>query len=603
MAMEYDPLLLIALRREIVAGYGGVRVTGVWLEPEGRRAGIEFEGRPALHLLLHPTRGHVLADAGLRRPAAADRESFRNVALSEARVPPDERLLELDLGTPGYDPRWRVVLELLTNQWNLLLLGLPEGEIQRVLWPRSPGDRVLRTGGEYRPPAGGRAGSQGGVSRERWRDLLAAVAVEERRSTALRSIAYLSGINVDWVLGAAAESDAPGELEAAHGRYRELLRVVGGGGAGSPDTGADSGTSLAESGRGAWLLPTGDAFQPYVHPLGRDDAREFPSLLEAMDEAARVEGVVDELGTETPARTDRHAAPPPDPELLDLVSALRDRHEELDRRREALARELEDAGDPEELRAVGHLLLARKGRIPRGEDRVELEDFDGSPRTVELDPALDTTENARRYYREASRRERARRRIPEEIGKTEDEATRVETALDRAESCLSAGESPSEERMERWWALAGGPPDGGDQRADGDERLPYRVLRTSGDLEVRVGRSARDNEELTFHHSAPDDIWLHARQVPGSHVILRWGHRDGNPPRRDLQEAAVAAAVNSKARHSGTVGVDWTRRKYVRSPRKSAPGVVVPERVQTLFVRPNEAVVKLMTARAARRGG
>jgi predicted ribosome quality control (RQC) complex YloA/Tae2 family protein len=119
--------------------------------------------------------------------------------------------------------------------------------------------------------------------------------------------------------------------------------------------------------------------------------------------------------------------------------------------------------------------------------------------------------------------------------------------------------------------------------------LPYRVYRSSGGLEIRVGRGARHNDDLTFHHSAPDDVWLHARHAAGAHVVLRWQGED-NPPARDLREAAVLAAVCSKARTSGSVPVDWTRRKYVRKPRRAPPGQVLVERVKTLFVAPDPAL-------------
>jgi predicted ribosome quality control (RQC) complex YloA/Tae2 family protein len=118
-------------------------------------------------------------------------------------------------------------------------------------------------------------------------------------------------------------------------------------------------------------------------------------------------------------------------------------------------------------------------------------------------------------------------------------------------------------------------------------RLPYRRFRSSGGLEIRVGRAGRANDELTFRHSSPDDIWLHARDAAGAHVILRWGDRDRNPPRRDLIEAALLAALNSRARTSGTVPVDWTRRKHVRKPRNAPAGTVIPDRVSTLFVEPD----------------
>jgi predicted ribosome quality control (RQC) complex YloA/Tae2 family protein len=111
-----------------------------------------------------------------------------------------------------------------------------------------------------------------------------------------------------------------------------------------------------------------------------------------------------------------------------------------------------------------------------------------------------------------------------------------------------------------------------------------------------VGRGARYNDDLTFRHSAPNDVWLHARHTAGAHVVLRW-QGAGNPPARDLAEAATLAALHSKARTSGSVPVDWTRRKYVRKPRKSAPGKVAVERTETLFVEPDETLIEKLQER------
>jgi len=120
-----------------------------------------------------------------------------------------------------------------------------------------------------------------------------------------------------------------------------------------------------------------------------------------------------------------------------------------------------------------------------------------------------------------------------------------------------------------------------------NQRMPYRVYRTTGGLEIRAGRSARDNDALTFRYSSPEDIWMHVREAPGSHVVLRWTKRDQNPPLRDITEAAVVAASLSQARGSGLVPVSWTRRKYVRKPRKAGPGTVTTQRTHTIFVEPD----------------
>jgi predicted ribosome quality control (RQC) complex YloA/Tae2 family protein len=209
---------------------------------------------------------------------------------------------------------------------------------------------------------------------------------------------------------------------------------------------------------------------------------------------------------------------------------------------------------------------------------VRLQDWSGALVEVELDPTLSPTENADRWYEAARKRERADARIPGLLAGARAELEKWRRALEAAEGGAVPGWAAE--------AVAAGGAGGG--RGD-SESLPYRVYLTSGGLEVRVGRSARHNDELTFHHSAPGDIWLHARSVPGSHVILRWRFQDA-PPARDLLEAATLAALYSKARSSALVPVDWTRRKHVRKPRGAAPGAVIPQQVKTLFVEPDEKV-------------
>ena len=81
-----------------------------------------------------------------------------------------------------------------------------------------------------------------------------------------------------------------------------------------------------------------------------------------------------------------------------------------------------------------------------------------------------------------------------------------------------------------------------------------------------------------------------ALAAKGAHVVLVWGRRDQNPAESDLRDAAGLAALHSRARTSATVPVDWTRRKYVRKPRKSPPGQVLVERAKTVFVEPDAAL-------------
>ncbi|HUF31425.1 MAG TPA: NFACT RNA binding domain-containing protein, partial [Gemmatimonadaceae bacterium] len=167
-------------------------------------------------------------------------------------------------------------------------------------------------------------------------------------------------------------------------------------------------------------------------------------------------------------------------------------------------------------------------------------------------------------------------------------------AMDRARATLPARIAELQARTERepvvqrHGSTAGAEPE--------EPRQPYKRYTSRGGLEIRVGKSAADNDALTFHASSPDDVWLHARGASGSHVVLRWT-QEGAPPAADLEEAALLAAWHSRARGSAVVPVDWTRRRYVRKARRSAPGSVVVSRAETVFARPTAAAVRAIRDR------
>ena len=566
MAIRYDPLLIAGLAAQARGRWTGRRVEGLWMDRDRREAWLLFgddahEDR-AVGFLLHPTRGFIIAASSVppADPRAGRRISFRKLFVTAVEAPLDERFFVLELAGGLRDvhtdrpPVYRLFVELQTNQWNAVLTRGRDDAIEAVLWPRTAGGRALRPGAVYRRPEGTREWAGRCPDAREWTGLLLDHSQDQRRRVLLQSAAWISSLNVDWVLGDASTCDDPATLAAALERYRRLR--------------------AAPSGE-AWLLSGGETAQPY--PLSLETGSgPFAGLLEAMCIAAGEASVWprhDESasGATMPADEAEEAAL--------LARALRGRIGELERRRSALGRQVEGES-AEYLRELGHLLLSRQSDVPRGADSVSLEGFDGSPVRLELDPRLDAVQNAARYYERARRRDRAARALPGRLEHITDRISRLEAGL---ASLRAAG--PTAEL----WSLVGGQPESGPGGAKTRGILPYRRYRTSSGLEVRIGRSARGNDDLTFRHSAPEDIWLHARQAAGAHVILRWERRDQNPPHSDLVEAAVLAALHSEARHSGVVAVDWTRRKHVRKPRKAPPGTVVPERVTTLFVEPDPA--------------
>jgi len=274
----------------------------------------------------------------------------------------------------------------------------------------------------------------------------------------------------------------------------------------------------------------------------------------------------------------------PESTLVDphVLRRLEKAIESAERRGTSLVAELDSLEDPEKLRAVGDLLLARYHDIPTGVESATIEDFEGNPVVVQLDPGAPAHKNAAAYYDRAAKTDRAMKRLPAMIEAAKSDASDFRDLLLKA----SAGLATSEEIEARLPAARVVRAPKGEE-----ESLPYRRYTSSGGIEIRVGRGAKHNDALTFHHAAPNDVWLHARHTAGAHVVLRWSG-PGNPPGRDLEEAAILAALHSKARTSGSVPVDYTLRKYVRKPRGAASGAVLPDRVKTLFVRPDQEVAE-----------
>jgi hypothetical protein len=555
-ALRYDALLARDLAAELDARLRGAAVGAVALDREGGRLMLLARGT-TLVWALAPGTGWAIATA----PDAAGAERIRarelpgRVSLAEGAVmgpvaaPHDERRVVFTLEAAGAPAR--IVVELAPNRWNAFVTA-SDGTVLDALRAQR-GARPVERGARWEPEA---SSGRTTPTLEDWLALLGPLPAAERTAALVRGVAFTGPINAAAILGPAADAgfEAAAErraLEAAWRRWREVI----------------SGP------RRPVLLRTGtDRVQPYGVALAGVPGAQQPSLLAAMLAAARE--ATGQSTAELVARRDERTAA--------AAARAHERAERARRRAERLAEELAGAArQADRLRALADLLLAQLHTVPRGAREARLDDFAGGSVTVELDPALSATENARALYQRAQKRARAAERLPSRVAAARREAARMGQEAAR----LAEGEA-TEAEIARFLPA---PEAGGRGGRDAGVSLPYRRYRTTGGVEVRVGRGARGNDALTFHHSAPDDIWLHARDVGGAHVVLRWSGA-GSPPQRDLAEAAVLAALHSKARTSGTVPVDWTRRKYVRKPRKAAPGLVLPDRVKTVFVEPDAAL-------------
>jgi predicted ribosome quality control (RQC) complex YloA/Tae2 family protein len=240
------------------------------------------------------------------------------------------------------------------------------------------------------------------------------------------------------------------------------------------------------------------------------------------------------------------------------------------------------------LRAEGELLKANLAAVKRGAKTVELEDWSSGAAVrvrVALDPSKSALENAQARFAEARRLERSAETSEaragaalEKLAAYDAAATEIERADDR-----EAVRALREEFLRRG-LLAPPPPPPRAPAATNEpaERKCYRVFTSADGLEILVGRTADDNDELTFRVANGDDFWFHVRDYPGSHVVVR--SRPELPP-ETLLDAATLAVHFSRAEFAGKRDVSWTRRKRVQKARHAPAGQVLLSEHKTLHLR------------------
>lgn len=250
----------------------------------------------------------------------------------------------------------------------------------------------------------------------------------------------------------------------------------------------------------------------------------------------------------------------------------------------------------DEVRRDGELLKAHMHLLRRGMREIELADAfqDGAPpRRIALDPKRSPQENLTHTFERAKKLERAQALVESELETARARVRDLEDldARSRAPECDPA--ALDAQAVERGWLDA---PQEADvrKRKEPPPRLPYRSFRGLHGSEIRVGRSARDNDDLTFRHARGNDAWLHTADAPGSHVVICLsGAPDPDP--EDLLDAAHLAVHFSPLRDRGRASVHVARRKEVHKPRGAKAGLVTLSggRILDLRVQP-ERLARLL---------
>lgn len=258
--------------------------------------------------------------------------------------------------------------------------------------------------------------------------------------------------------------------------------------------------------------------------------------------------------------------------------------------------DLRRASEAAEDRRRGELLKTALDRAVRGASEVRVTDWaaEGAPEVVvPLDPALDARGNMERYFKRYRRMARAAPGIEERLLEHLTELEALDATLAAVRALGDEDDLSPEALLARLDALTTALPHERVQpspapRGVEGPALPYREFRAADGTAILVGRGARHNDGLTFKIARGNDLWLHARDVPGAHVVLRVS-RGVEPSREALLDAALLAAHHSEARGEGVVDVMWTERKHVRKAKGGAPGLVSVASSRNLAVRPDAA--------------
>jgi predicted ribosome quality control (RQC) complex YloA/Tae2 family protein len=272
----------------------------------------------------------------------------------------------------------------------------------------------------------------------------------------------------------------------------------------------------------------------------------------------------------------------------DLERFLRTEHKKNKKKIVKLKQALIDAEKAEQHKLFGELLTAHIYLIQRGDNEVEVTNYydaDEGKVTIPLDPQKAPAENAQHYFKLYSKLKNSVLFVQEQIEKTEEEMIYLDNLIQQMESAFSRDVAEIREELEEEGYLKRKVTK---QRKKKQQLKPtIEQYRSSDGVDIYVGKNNKQNDYLSNKLARSNDIWLHTKDIPGSHVVIK----ATDPSETTLLEAANLAAYFSKAKTSSSVPVDFTEIRHVKKPSGAKPGFVIYDHQQTIYVTPDEDLV------------
>ena len=266
-------------------------------------------------------------------------------------------------------------------------------------------------------------------------------------------------------------------------------------------------------------------------------------------------------------------------QLQKLVSA---ESAKLTRKLQALREDLLHAEDAEGQRMLADTLMANLYQLRKGQTSAELVNiYDGTPVTIKLNPVLSPTDNAQAYYKRYNKFKRAQSEVRQQLEATES-ALAYLASLD-ASLMTATTKNEIEEIRQEMVAQGLLKEMGKKKKAPLQKSQPLHIKLREG-VDLYIGKNNKQNDYVTFTIGGPRDLWLHTKDIPGSHIIMK----AAAPQEGDIALAVELAAYFSKARSGSNVPVDCVERRYVKKPAGAKPGFVIFTNQRTYYATPEE---------------
>ena len=494
------------------------------------------------------------------------RKQITGARIQEIRQVEGDRIVYVDLDAVnelGDHVLRRLVLEIMGRHSNLLLLD-ENGRIleaTRHVNPEMSRVRQIQPGMTYLPPPAQDKLNPETLTEEKLYERLSAIP-DARLSRALADT--ITGLS----RGAAEElacrvlqpgETQPSDLKDACRRIADFLKRL-------PSM-ADPRVLVNENGEAEDVFPMIYLSRP------TENQRPYKTLSEALEVYFGSRDARERLNQKSAA----------------MVRMLKSQMERCQRKLAMQQEELASAERMEEYRRMGEAINANLYQLKKGMTEAELPDWndpEGGTLTVPLDIRLTPSQNAQRYFKKYQKARSAREVAAQQRDKTLEETDYLEGMLLDVDKCV--GESELEEirqELVRTGYMKKNTNRRQQRQLPGSK--PYRYLSADG-IEILVGKNAAQNDRIT-RGAKPDETWLHAKDMPGSHVIIC---REGEIPLTTMKQAALLAAWYSKGQRSSLVPVDYTLRRYVKKPSGAAPGKVIYTHQKTAYMTPEEEEIK-----------